>query len=242
MCYERTENRGTGRHLSVIIQVYLDFSCQLPNKNKCYLLEEHKNKIEHFLRSDQDAGPMHWMAEYLQEEFATSKQFSLSFLVPISRHYFLFFCAYRSYWTVQHWTELLSELSTPSVPHEYTLHWDTSKVLPVQTTWDTSIVALLSPLPFYAGCTFEGWDHQGASKVLSAYSARSLPCHVCHIQTRACEGCRRKKLQFSDLLVISDSCAGCTLARGSPEHWVFMTCISLFHKDMILFQYAHSPL
>lgn len=48
MCYERTENRGTGRHLSIIIQAYLDFSCQLLNKNKCYLLQEHKNRLNSF--------------------------------------------------------------------------------------------------------------------------------------------------------------------------------------------------
>lgn len=47
-CYERTENRGTGRYLSIIIQVYLDFSCQLPNKNKSYLLEQHENRLDTF--------------------------------------------------------------------------------------------------------------------------------------------------------------------------------------------------
>lgn len=67
----------------------------------------------------------------MQEEFDTFKSFSVSFLVPISRSHFLLFCAYRSYWTVQRWTELLPELFAPSVLHEYTLHRDTSKVPPI---------------------------------------------------------------------------------------------------------------
>lgn len=48
MCYERTENRETGRCLSIMIESYLDFSYQLPNRNKCYLLGEHKNRLNTF--------------------------------------------------------------------------------------------------------------------------------------------------------------------------------------------------
>lgn len=168
----------------------LVFSCQLLNRNKCYLLEEHKNIMNTFSDLTEILGLCTEWRDMCKRSLTLSNHFQFLFLylspgltssfsVPtgaIGLYNIGQSCCLNSLLQV-----FLMNIHFTGILRRYHLY-ELSEILLLL------LFCLHSFFFFYMGCIFEGLDHQGAGKVLSAHSARSLPCCVCHVQTRACKG------------------------------------------------------